>query len=129
VTSSGSLPSSVGCPPVSPPERLPTTFRPGVLTNRSFLCLYSAATGSALGAAVSTVSIVFIVYTRTGSTIAVTFVGLADIAPAVALGLVAGVVADRYNRRWVMIACDGVCAAAIGSLALSFYTNAFLLIP
>jgi DHA3 family macrolide efflux protein-like MFS transporter len=113
--------SALSAGPDTPEGGRPLPTRDGtsgtILSNRSFLSLYSAAVGSALGASVSTVSIVFLVYIRTGSTLAVTFVGLAGIVPAIALGLFAGVVADRYNRRRVMILCDGVRAIAIAGLA------------
>ena len=42
----------------------------------------------------------------TGSGLAVTFVMLARAIPAVMAGPVAGVVLDRFNRRWIMISSD-----------------------
>jgi MFS family permease len=46
-------------------------------------------------------------------------VTFARILPAALFGLVAGVAADRWNRKRLMIAADGVRVLAIGSLALT----------
>ena len=44
-------------------------------------------------------------------------VSFARLLPSAAFALPAGVAADRWNRKWLMIAADGVRALAIASLA------------
>ncbi len=46
-------------------------------------------------------------------------VSFARLLPAALLALPAGVLADRWNRKWLMIGADGVRALAIGGLAAS----------
>ncbi len=56
------------------------------------------------------------VYVITGRPIALAWVGLAQFLPAMCLSLVAGHVADRFERRRVLMGCHG--AAALLSAAL-----------
>ena len=64
------------------------------------------------------------VYERTGSTAWVGITTAARILPEVALGPIGGVLADRYDRRLVMIASDVLRAAAMGALAVVAVTGA-----
>ena len=54
----------------------------------------------------------WLVYDRTGSALALGLVGLAAFLPALLLALVAGAVADRYDRRLIVTACWGLIALA-----------------
>jgi MFS family permease len=63
------------------------------------------------------VGIGWLVYDLTGSALALGFAGLATFLPAVTLALVAGEVADRVDRRLILIASLSVMAAASGVLA------------
>ena len=99
-----------------------------MLGNRNFLRLYIASVTSAGGAAIAIVSIAWIVYTSTHSALAVTYVGLAGIAPGLAFGLVAGAFADRYNRRRVMVLSDLSRACVTAGLAAFLYVVGFDLV-
>ena len=68
------------------------------------------------------------VYNSTRSAIAVTYVGLAGIVPGLALGLVAGVLADRHNRRRTMIVSDVSRALIMAFLAGFLYLRGFNLL-
>lgn len=121
-------------PPLpSPPEGAGTdtaTVGTGtnVLRNGNFRRLYAASVASAGGAAVAVVSVSWLVYTETGSAIAITYVGLASIVPGLILGLLAGALADRYNRRRVMVVSDLTRAVLMGGLAVSLYVAGFQLL-
>jgi MFS family permease len=56
-------------------------------------------------------------YERTGSALALGWVGLAQFLPVIALFLPAGHLADQFDRRRVMVAGFAVWAAAIATLA------------
>jgi len=58
------------------------------------------------------------IYALTGSALDLGFVGLAQFVPAFVLVLVAGHVADRFDRRRVLQACVVVEALAAGGLAV-----------
>jgi predicted MFS family arabinose efflux permease len=64
------------------------------------------------------------VYERTGSTAWVGITTAARILPEVVLGPIGGVLADRYDRRVVMIASDVLRAAAMSALAVVALTGA-----
>lgn len=57
-------------------------------------------------------------YELTGSALDLGLVGLAQFAPMILLTLVVGQVADRFDRRLIVVACEVVKAAAAGALAL-----------
>lgn len=99
-----------------------------VLKNSNFLRLYLASVTSAGGASIAVVSISWIVYNSTRSAIAVTYVGLAGVIPGLALGLVAGALADRYNRRRTMIVSDVSRAVIMAFLAVFLYLYGFNLL-
>ena len=63
-------------------------------------------------------------YERTGSALALGWVGLAQFLPVIALFLPAGHLADRFDRRRVMIAGFVVWAAAAATLALAAQSDA-----
>lgn len=92
-----------------------------------FARLFASSAASNLGAAVSLVSVNWIVYHYTHSALDITYLGLTGIVPGIVLGLFAGVVADRYNRRSLMITADLTRMAGIGSLALVLYLSGFSL--
>lgn len=94
-----------------------TAAEPAVLKNANFRRLYIASVTSSAGASIAVVSIAWLVYTTTHSALAVSYVGLAGVAPGIALGLVAGALADRYNRRRVMVLSDACRAVIMAGLA------------
>lgn len=125
--------TSVG--PIEVPLSIPSTAGgPGtvaggnVLGNPNFRRLYIASVASAGGASIAIVSISWIVYSSTGSPLAVTYVGLAGVIPGLALGLLAGALADRYNRRRVMVLSDVSRAVLMLGLAAFLYFVGFDLI-
>lgn len=93
----------------------------------AFRLLFASATTSTLGAAISLVSVSWIVYHFTGSSIDIALLGLTGIVPGVVLGLLAGVVADRYNRRSAMVAADLTRMAGMGFLTLALLVEGFSL--
>jgi MFS family permease len=63
-------------------------------------------------------------YERTRDPLALGLVGLVEIVPVLLLALPAGHVADRRERKWVVVAAmSGLAACAFGLLALSITTG------
>lgn len=85
--------------------------------NRDFTLLLTGRLLSTIGSQVSAIAYPLLVLALTGSPAKVGIVAFAGLLPSAALGLLAGVAADRWNRKRLMIAADGVRALAIGSLA------------
>jgi hypothetical protein len=76
---------------------------------------------SLIGTQMRLVAVPFQVYTITGSTVAVGFVGLVEVVPLIALSIVGGSVADTFDRRKVMfIATLGLMLDSIALAVLTF---------
>jgi MFS family permease len=98
-----------------------------VLRSPSFRFLLGSSVASSVGGAISGVSVNWLVYHYTGSTLDVAYVGLTGIVPAIALGLFAGVLADRYDRRQLMITADLVRMVVMAILAAALFLTGFSL--
>lgn len=85
--------------------------------NRDFVLLQSGQLLSSFGGALTTVAYPLLVLELTHSPAKAGLVSFARYLPAPLAGLAAGIVADRFDRRRVMIAADAVRTLAVGSLA------------
>lgn len=74
---------------------------------------------SALGSRVSLVAYPLLVLATTHSPSKAGLVGFAQAVPVTVLALPAGVLADRVNRRLLMIACDGARALALACIPVA----------
>ncbi|MHB8647826.1 MAG: MFS transporter [Thermomicrobiales bacterium] len=107
---------------------LTDTFRPyaRILHSRRYRPLWIGQVVSNLGDTFHYIALVALLFRLTGSGSALAVLALAQIAVTLAVGPVAGVIIDRYDRRVVMITADLVRAAFAVSLA--FTTHAPLAI-
>ena len=101
-----------------------STFRPyaRILQSRRYRPLWLGQVVSNLGDTFHYIALVVLLFRLTGSGAALAVLALAQIAVTLAVGPVAGVVIDRFDRRFVMIGADlARVALAIG---LAFTTHA-----
>jgi MFS family permease len=91
--------------------------------NRDFLLLQAGQLLSTFGAAMSGIAYPLLALALTGSAAKAGYVGAIQFAPVVLLGPAAGVAADRFDRRKLMIASDVAGAAALGVLAASVLSH------
>lgn len=92
--------------------------RGGVFRDRRFALFWTGQMASTVGDYFLLVALPFYAYSRTGSALASGIAFLSEYFPAVALGLVAGVLVDRWDRRSVMIASDvGRALILVGLIA------------
>jgi MFS family permease len=71
---------------------------------------------------VMSVSVGYFVYELTGDPLMLGLIGLAEALPAIGISLWAGHLADKYNRRNILIGCIGtmlLCSLALFALVLS----------
>ena len=96
---------------------LPAT---AVFLSRDFGLYLAARFLSALAIQMQNVAIGWLVYDLTRDPFALGLVGLASFLPAVALALVTGHTADRYDRRGILVACYLVTlGTSLGLLAIA----------
>src|SRR5260370_30588626 len=69
------------------------------------------------GTQASSIAYPLLVLAMTPSAAGTGVVSCARTLPAAVLALPAGLAADRWNRKWLMIGADGVRVLAVGSLA------------
>jgi MFS family permease len=74
--------------------------------NRDFVALWAGQAVSNLGIGISSFAYPLVVLEATGSTLEAGAVGAVLTATAFVLRLPAGVLADRWNRRRILLACD-----------------------
>ncbi|HZT91438.1 MAG TPA: MFS transporter [Gaiellaceae bacterium] len=98
--------------------------------NRDFVLLQSGQLLSAFGSSLTGVAYPLLVLGLTHSPAKAGAVTFAWLLPAPLLALLAGVAADRYDRRRLMLAADGVRAGALAGVSVVvLFTHAYWPLP
>jgi len=103
---------------------LPEPAPASLLQHRPFVLYWNARIFSALAFQMVGVAVAWQMYAITGSAFDLGLVGLAQFLPATVLILVAGQLADRYDRRLILQICQVVEGAAAAALAYGSFTGA-----
>lgn len=88
------------------------------LAHRDFRFYVAARFLATLAVQMQSLAVGFQVYALTHRKIDLAYVGLAQFLPIIGLSIVAGQIADRLDRRVILVACDVVFAAAAVALYL-----------
>lgn len=100
---------------------MPNSMRSrAVLGNRNFLLFVSSRFLSSTAILMQSVAVGWQVYAKTGRLTDLGYVGLAQFLPFVALILVSGQVADRFDRLRILAVCNA--GYLVGSISLLGYT-------
>ncbi|TSD44809.1 MFS transporter [Rhodococcus sp. KBS0724] len=89
---------------------------PHVFRDRSFRLFFAARTVAVAGAAVTGVAMPVLVYDISRSPFLTSLSAAGTVLPYLVFGLVAGAVADRVNRRTVILCAQAVAAIALASI-------------
>ena len=81
--------------------------------NKNFRRLWGGTLVSLLGDWFNTIALYVLVTELTGSPLALGAVFITKMLPWAVAAPLAGVVVDRYNRRWLMVGADGVRAVLV----------------
>jgi CRP-like cAMP-binding protein/sugar phosphate permease len=87
-----------------------------VLRNRSFRRIWTAQLVSTIGDALTSLAAGIIVLERTHSVLSVGLMLMATAVPTLVVGLIAGVVVDRFDRKKIMVASDLIRAGLVATL-------------
>jgi MFS family permease len=99
------------------------------LRYRDFRLLFIGTFIANIGEQMITIAVGWELYDRTGSALALGIVGLVQIIPIILLSLPAGQLADRLDRKRIVIAAQSVLAlASVGLMILSFTHGSLILI-
>lgn len=77
-----------------------------ILRQRNFMLLWGAGLTSLLGDWVLYTALPFYIYVRTGSALVTGIMFIIQILPDLFLGPIAGVLADRWDRKKILVGCD-----------------------
>jgi hypothetical protein len=91
--------------------------------NREFMLFQSGQLLSAVGTSIATIAYPLLTLAVTHSAAKAGVVGFAQFLPIVLFSLLAGVLADRGDRKRLMIASDVVRVIAVGSLVVAILTD------
>jgi MFS family permease len=91
--------------------------------NRDYMLVWAGQGVSELGSQVSTVAYPLLVLALTGSPAKAGVVGLAATLPLPLLALPAGMLADHFDRKRLMLVCDAVRAAALAALTIAVFSG------
>src|SRR5262245_8554137 len=95
-----------------------------VLAQRDFGLLWASLLFSAVGSQISSVAIAWQVYEITNSPFQLGLTGLFRALPTILLSIPGGVLADRMDRRWLLIITQSLAALLALALALLTYLGA-----
>lgn len=92
--------------------------------NRDFLLYIGIRLFNVVGVQILTVAVGWQVYQMTRDPLDLGWVGLSQFAPALFLFLIAGLAADRFDRRTVLALCNAAHTAAAGLLLVYTFSGA-----
>jgi len=83
---------------------------------KNFLCLWLGQTASQLGSRMTSLALVIYSFTEEGTVMSVALLSLSAYLPEILFTFLGGSVADRWNRKMLMLASDII--AALGTLTI-----------
>jgi MFS family permease len=87
--------------------------------NRDFVVLLTGELLSGIGSSLTSIAYPLLVLALTHSPAKAGAVAFVRLLPSAVFGLLAGVAADRWNRKWLMIWADAVRAVVVAALAVA----------
>ena len=96
------------------------TFERSIFSERGFRYYYAGQALSYVGDGLRTIAIPLLVFKLTGSALSLGITYALEIVPFAVFGLVGGSLADRLDRRRLMIACDFVRFGVIALFATAY---------
>jgi CRP-like cAMP-binding protein/sugar phosphate permease len=103
------------------PLAQPSAF--AVFRRRSFTLLWTGQFVSTIGDALLIAGAGILIFQRTNSALSVGLMAAATVAPALVVGLIAGVVVDRYDRKRIMLAADVLRALIVVTIPILVSIN------
>jgi MFS family permease len=91
----------------------------GLWRDRAFLLFYAARMASVAGSTITAVVLPILVYQRTGSAAQTAFTVALNAIPYLLFGLVAGAVADRVDRRRLMVSTSVAAGLLIAAIPIA----------
>src|SRR3984893_758544 len=97
-----------------------SSYAGSVFSVRSFSLFYAGQTLSFIGDGLRLIAIPLLVYKLTGSALSIGVTYALELGPFALFSLIGGSLAERVDRRRLMIACDFVRFAILTAFAVGF---------
>ena len=94
------------------------------ISMRPFFTIWTGQVFSLLGSELVQFALVWWLTTTTGSATVLALATMMAVLPRVFVSPIAGALIDRWNRRWIMMAADGLSAVAVIALGALFALDA-----
>lgn len=94
-----------------------------LLQNRNYTLIFFGQLLSAIGDQLYALALLWLTYRLTGSPTMMALVGAAEYLPYLLFGLLGGLLADRFDRRRLMIVVDLIRMLAVSLVPLLYYLN------
>src|SRR5947209_14202116 len=101
-------------------QRIPSGHSKSLWRNRDYMLLWSGQALSDIGGAISELAFPLLVLAVTHSPAQAGFVAALRALPATLFSLLAGVLVDRWDRKWVMLVCDAGRALNLAGIPVAY---------
>src|SRR6266699_2552499 len=101
-------------------QRFSSGYSKSLWHNRDYMLLWSGQALSDIGGAISELAFPLLVLAVTHSPAQAGFVAALRALPATLFSLLAGVLVDRWDRKWAMLACDAGRALSLASIPVAY---------
>lgn len=101
-----------------------------IFKNKNFMILWAGRLVSQLGNSIHSFAIAWYIYDITGSTLALSASFISSFLPRALISMFAGVVADKYDRKRIIVICDVISGILVITMFMisSFYDLTLILI-
>lgn len=96
--------------------------------DRSFLLYWSGRAASLLGTSITEVALPLLIYRLTASAFLTSLLAALEVLPYFVFGFFAGALADRVDRRRLMVSCDLCNMFLLGSIPLAYWLHVLTLL-
>ena len=100
---------------------------PSIFGSRSFRLYFAGQAASYIGDGLRTLAVPLLVFHLTGSALSTGVAFICEIVPFALFSLIGGSLADRVDRRRLMIGCDAVRALVLALFAIAYATHVLTL--
>jgi len=109
----------------------PSVNSDSLLQHRSFVAFWVARAASSFGFQMLAIVVSWQIYSMTGRALDLGLIGLAQFLPSISLALVAGHVADQFDRRRIVLLgqmVEGLAIAALAVLSITHHVNELIVL-
>ncbi|MCL1822721.1 MAG: MFS transporter [Oscillospiraceae bacterium] len=90
---------------------------------RNFLILWSSQSVSNLGTSMTSFALIAWVYSQTGTALSITLLTVCTLTPSVLFSFIAGTLADRLDKKRIMLLSDLLAAVGTAVVMILFFIN------